>query len=178
MHHLVVLRLDLRHGHIPAVGRFLLQHLPDRGGHAAQRHEMMAHAARAVGVLVAVARLVALRLQDVDARHVGFQLVGDDRRPARADALTHLGPDAQQVDGAVIGDREDEARIFLDPALHAVAGILLVLRRRGRDARGEDEGAGGESEDERAAAEVAEFGSRGHGQPPCAARLMAARMRG
>ena len=45
--------------------------------------ERMADAARTVGVLVAVARFVALCLHDLDTLQVGFQFVGDDHRDRR-----------------------------------------------------------------------------------------------
>jgi len=66
-----------------------------RNGASARR---VAHAARAVGVLVAVVDLVAGRLPDPHALPIGFQLVGNHHRQAGAHALAHFL--------AVAGDRE------------------------------------------------------------------------
>ena len=179
----VVLGLDLGDRHAPAGGRFLLEHHAGRRGDAAKRLEMMAHAARAVGVLVAEARLVALRLQDLYATQIRFQLVGHHHGPAGADALAHLGADAQEIDRPVIGDGEEELRIVLHSAGHAVAAKFLLLRlsRRGKADR-EHEGSRSESEENRAARDVRDFCGVGHGHAlPYAlpeARLMASRMRG
>ena len=59
VHDLMVERLHFGDGNPPARGRGLLQHGPRGGAAAAHRLEEMAHAARAVGVLVAEARFVA-----------------------------------------------------------------------------------------------------------------------
>src|SRR5204863_8062485 len=93
-----------------------------------QRKEMMAHAARAVGVLVAEFRLVARRLQHLDASEVRAELVGDDRLEAGANALAHLGADGQQVDRAVVGVGEDVFRIVLHATRYALAAEFLFLR--------------------------------------------------
>ena len=90
VHDLVVLRLHLAHGHFPLVGRRRLEH--GAGGRAAPTHrvEEVPGAARAIGVLVAVALLVARRLDDLHALPVGLQLVGDDHRHPGPHALSHL----------------------------------------------------------------------------------------
>ena len=127
MHDLVVLRLDLAHGHLPALGGGLFEHRARGGTAAAHRLEEVSRAARAVGVLVAELLLVTGRLRDTDALPVGLELVGDDHRHARPDALAHLGPMADDRDGAVLGDRH-ERQWVVDPAVrHPVRAVLLGL---------------------------------------------------
>src|SRR5262249_49134618 len=53
MHDLVVLRFDLVHRHLPALGRGRLEHRARRGAAAAHRLEEVTGAARAIGVLIA-----------------------------------------------------------------------------------------------------------------------------
>ena len=128
VHHLAVLRLHFADRHLPARGGRGFQHLARRGAAAAHRHEEVARAARAVGVLVAVALLVAGRLHDAHARPVGFELVGDDHRHAGAHALAHLGAMADDADDAVLADRDEHQRV-VDPAVrHAVGAVLGRVR--------------------------------------------------
>jgi hypothetical protein len=168
-------------------GRFL-QHLARGGAHAAQGLEVMAHAARAVGVLVAELRLVALCLGHLHLGPVGLEFVGHHQRPAGAHALPHLGAVAQHRDGAVIGDGDEDLGILAQAMWHAVAGIFRrVFRARG-EAGAEDEAAGRDPGQERAAADIGdrcaqrldEHGIVFHCAPATlvAAALMAARMRG
>ncbi len=185
VHDLIVLRRQLRGRDLPAVGGLGFQHLPRGGADAAQRREMLAHAARAVGVLAAVAVLVAERLLDLHARPVGLELVGDDHGEAGAHALTHLGAIAQQRHRAVIGDGEEDARIVLEPARHGIAAIFLggLRMQRGRQSGREHERAGGEPEQHGAPADIGGLRESGwqdrvHGQTLPAARLIASRMRG
>ena len=70
--------------HAPARRGCGLEHAARGGTAAAHRHEEVARRARAVGVLVAVARLVARRLHDAHARPVALELLGDELREALA----------------------------------------------------------------------------------------------
>ena len=118
----------------PALGGGLLQHLPHRGAALAHRLDEVAHAARAVGVLVAVFLLVARRLHDAHARPVGLHLVGDDHRQAGAHAGAHLG--AVRDDGHdAVGSIDDEDVRVVDRAARHLAGAGGIggqRRRRGR----------------------------------------------
>ena len=67
MHDFVHLRLDLDDVHIPALGGSGLEHLACPGADLPHGLDEMAHAARAVRILVAVGLLVARRLDDADA---------------------------------------------------------------------------------------------------------------
>ncbi len=132
MHDLVVLRLDLGHRHLPLGRRRRLQH--GAGGRAAAAHriEEVARAARAVGVLVAVALLVPRRLDDLHALPVGLQLVGDDHRHPGPHALSHLGAVADDRHRAVVRDG-DEGEGVVDPAVgHAVRAVLRRVVGAGR----------------------------------------------
>ncbi len=182
MHDFVVLGLHLRDRHVPAGRRFGFQHLAGGGADAAQRHEMMAHRARTVGVLAAETLFVAGRLQHLEAREIAFQLVGYHHGEAGAHPLPHFGADAKQGHGAVLGDRQEDARIVLEAAGHGVAAIFLLFGGQGEGPAGQNQTAGGEAEQQRAAADVQRSvigrdGIHDH-TPPVAARLMAARMRG
>src|SRR5216117_2690173 len=64
MHHFVVPRFHLAHGHVPARRRRRFEHRARGRAAAPHGFEEMARAARAVGVLVAEALLVARRLRD------------------------------------------------------------------------------------------------------------------
>ena len=94
----------------------------------------MARAARAVGVLIAEALLVAWRLHDTHALPVGLELIGHDHRHAGAHALSHFGAMANDADDAVLTDRDKHQRV-VDPAMrHAVRAVLGRVggARRGR----------------------------------------------
>ena len=199
MHDLVVLRLDFGHGHAPAGGRRRFQH--GARGRAAAAHgvEEVPRAARAVGVLVAEALLVAGRLHHAHALPVGFELVGDDHRHARAHALPHLGPMAHDRHRAVLGDGHEHQRVVAPAIRHAVRAVLprrILGARGGRESRGEHEPAQrGHPLEKPAPAHVGQhqrslerglarrrghrIAPRVHAAPPCrlAVRLTAARMR-
>src|SRR6185369_8319055 len=104
MHDLVVPRLDLADGYLPALGGGRLEHGARRRATAAHGLEEVPGAPRAVGVLVAEPLLVTGRLGDAHALPVGFELVGHDHRHARPDTLPHLGAVADDRDRAVLGD--------------------------------------------------------------------------
>src|SRR5262249_45758404 len=134
---------------------------------------------RAVGVLVAEASLIARGLQDLETAKVGFELVSHHHADTGADALAHLGANAEQADRPVLGNGEEDPWIVLQAAGHAVAAELLLLcSGRGRKLDGKDEGSGRESEENRAAREIRDCSRAGHDQALPAARLMASRMRG
>ena len=180
VHDGVVRSLHFRDRHAPLLGGSLLEHRAGGGAGAAQGHEEVAQRARAVGILVAVARFVARRLRDADLRPVGIELVGDDHRDRGAHALSHLLPVAGHGDDAVGGDGDEDARVVAPALRHAVGAELLLLRAgpAGQPDR-EHERAGGDAAEERAPADVREHEAVvRHGRAPFAACLMAARMRG
>ncbi len=183
MQHLVVLRLHLRGRHVPARGGFSLQHLAGSGADAAQRHEMMAHRARAVGVLAAEALLVARRLQYLEQGKIGLQLIGHHHGEAGAHSLPHFGAVALHRHGAVLGNGHKDSRIVLEAAGHGLGAIFLLrLGGQGEGPAGQHQAAGGEAEQQGAAADIerradGSDGVHGHTPPP-AACLMAARIRG
>ncbi len=74
----------------PDMRRGGLEHLPRRGARLAHRLIELPHAARSVGVLIAVFR-VALGLDDLHAVPVGFELVGEHHRQSGLDSGAHLG---------------------------------------------------------------------------------------
>ena len=117
LHHVMRLRAAERDIDAPLGGGSRLQHLPHRGAAFAHGLNEMAHAARAVGVLVAVARLIARRLHELHARPVRLHLVGDHQGQARSDAGAHLGAMRDDGDRAVGRDRDVDVRIVG----HAVA---------------------------------------------------------
>ena len=132
MDDLVVLGLHGRRIDAPTRRRRLLQHLPHGGAALAHRLQEVADAARSVGVLVAVSRFVARRLQDFDARPVGLHLVGHDHRQAGARPRTHLGAvgDDRHLPRRI--DRHEHMRI-IDRAI-AASRLAPVAYRQKRGA--------------------------------------------
>ena len=125
--HLVQLRPALRQRHLPLGRRRLLKH--GSRSRAATPHGLvpMAHAARAIGVLVAITRLVTRRLPDLDQGPVGFQFVGHHHAQAGTHALAHFRAVAGDRYAAVGIDADIDLGI-VDPAVgHAVGAELLVL---------------------------------------------------
>ena len=94
----------------------------------AHRLDVVAHAARAVGVLVAVLRLIARRLDDLHARPVGLHLVGDHHRQAGPRAGAHLGAVGDDRDRAVGGDRDEDMRVGDDAVRHVEAAVRFRSR--------------------------------------------------
>src|SRR5262249_4545138 len=121
---LVVLRLYLAHGHAPLGGGGRLQHGARGSAAAAHGPEEVPGAARAVGVLVAVARLVARGLHHAHALPVRLQLVRHDHGHARAHALPHLGAVAHDGHGAVVADGHEDERIVHPAVGHTVRAVL------------------------------------------------------
>ena len=158
--------------HAPLRRRRLLQHGARGRARPAHRHEPMTQAARAVGVLVAEAFLVAPRLRDADPRPIGLELVGHHHGDRGAHALPHLGTVAGHGDGAVLADRDEDGGIVAPAVRHAVCAELLLLGRHcRRQADGEDEHAG--AGEEGAAADIGEAARRvedmlGHRRAPLA----------
>jgi hypothetical protein len=169
VHHLVVERLHFRHGNLPLRSRGLLQHGACRGATAAHRLVEVAHAARAVGVLVAVARFVALRLAHAHAFPIGFELVGDHHRQAGAHALSHLLAVAGDRHRAVFSDGDEGQRVVHPAVRHRIGAVF----RRAASARAR---VAAHDEDQAGCAHRAEKGS------PADVNhfhfLIAARMRG
>ena len=119
VHHLVQLRLHLADIDLPLGGGRRLQHQPRRGAAVAHRLDPVAHAARAVGVLVAVGTLVTRRLHHAHACPVGLQLVGEDHRKRGAcRAVAHLGAGRDDAHRAVAGDRDEHLGVVDDAVGH------------------------------------------------------------
>ena len=82
------------------------------------------------------------------ARPVGLELVGDDHRHAGAHALAHLGAVADDGDGAVRRDGDEDLRIVAPAVRHAVGAVLLGSAaprpRRARAAHASTKAAGGD----------------------------------
>ena len=174
VHDLVVPRdaLAARDAPLPRGRRH--QHRPRRGAGVPERLVEIADRPRAVGVLIAVAR-VANALLDGHAAPVGVELVGGHLRQRRPDAGAHLGAMGDDEDRAVGTDAEIHARIQRRRLGLGPERRLLREQGRGQDFRGEHEGAGsGDAVQELAAADVFDAA---HDRPPFAAVLMAARIR-
>src|SRR5262249_56834501 len=86
--------------------------------------EEVPRAARAVGILVAVALLITRRLHHAHALPVGLELVGHDHGHARAHALPHLGAVAHDGHGAILADGHENERIVHPAVGHAVSAVL------------------------------------------------------
>ena len=132
-------------------------------GRAGEAHHVVEvlDAVRAVGVLVAVAR-VGVALDDRDPREVGAELVGQHERQRRADALSHLGARAD--------DRNDSVRADLDEVRRLELRREAVLRLDRRcDAHSQHQPADrpAERHDEEAPAdlELGDCGRRRHRAP-------------
>jgi hypothetical protein len=164
VNHLVVLRLDFANRDTPPLRRDGFQHMPHCRAAFAHRLDKMAHAARAVGVLVAVFLLVARRLHDLYARPVGLELVGDYHRQAGARAGAHLGAVRDDRHKTARIDRDEYTRVADDAARHlGGTGGVGGEDGAGRDEfGGDDEPAGGEqSLQEAAAAHILDGGMDG-----------------
>ena len=137
---LVVLRPAVRIGHAPGQRRRMLQHLPCCSAACAHGLDEVADAARSVRVLVAVLLLVAGRLDDLDARPIGFHFVRDHHGQAGARARSHFGAMGHDRDSPVRGDGDEHVRIIDRPARHAVrAGLVCVDRAAVRQCRARQE---------------------------------------
>jgi hypothetical protein len=185
VHDLVEPRLDLRDGNAPAPGGGGLKDVARPGADLPHRLDEVAHAAGAVGVLVAVGLLVARRLHDLHPRPVGLKLVGDDQRQGGAGgAGAHLGAVRDDVDGTVLLDRHEDMRVGHDAMGHgAGAGRIRMRGANGRQLSGEDEGRGtGGALEQAAAADVGDghvllIALTGHVHAPREAARTAAWMR-
>ncbi|SST12513.1 Uncharacterised protein [Acinetobacter baumannii] len=131
MQHLVLFGAALAQRDLPLVGRGLFEHLSRRRTAAAHGFEPMAHAARAIGVLVAVARFVAGRLDHLDPAPVGLQLVGHHHRQAGAHALSHFRAVADDADRAVPVDAHVDLRVVYPAVGHGVGAEGLLLGGQG-----------------------------------------------
>ena len=174
VHDLVVPRDALAARHAPLPGGRRQQHRPRRGAGVAERLVEVADRPRAVGILIAVAR-IADALLDGHAAPVGVELVGGHLWQRRPDASAHLGAMGDDEDRAVGTDAEIHARIQQRRLGLGPERRLLREQGRGQDFRGKHEGAGsGDAVQELAAADVFDAA---HDRPPFAAALMAARIR-
>ncbi len=174
MHDLMQADLHFAGIDAPTLGGRLLQHLARAGADLAHRLDEVTHAARAVGVLVAVGFLVARRLDDAHLGPVGVELVGDDHRQRGARrAVPHLGAMRHDGDDAVLVDGDEDVRIG-DHAMRHLLGAGGIGHRGTdrRELRGENEHAGaGDALEHVAAADVGDsdvllIALIGHVTPP------------
>jgi hypothetical protein len=103
----------------------------------------VAHAARAVGVLVAETHFIARRLHHAHLRPVDLEFFRDDHRQAGAYALTHFRAVAYDANNAVLADG-DECQRAVDRAMwHGVGaeGGKLVGPGNARRSGGEHQAA-------------------------------------
>ncbi len=144
MHDFMEARHDLVGIDAPAFGGGDFQHLARAGADLAHRLDEMAHAARSIGILIAVGLFVAGRLDDTDPRPVGIHFVGDDHGERRArGAVAHLGTVRHDGDGAVLGDGHEDVRIGHHAMRHLLgAGGIGHGGADRRELRGEHEHAG------------------------------------
>ena len=154
VHDFVEARLDLVGVDAPALGSGGLEHLACPGTHLPHGLDEVAHAARAVGILVAVGLLVARRLDHAHARPIGIKLVGDDHRQAGArGAVTHFSPMRNNGDDTVLVDRNEDVRVGHHAMRHLVgAGSIGHGGANRWKLRSEDEHAGASHALEQAAA--------------------------
>mmetsp|Transcript_15247 Transcript_15247/g.42032 ORF Transcript_15247/g.42032 Transcript_15247/m.42032 type:complete len:605 (-) Transcript_15247:1321-3135(-) len=178
--------LHLGDRHTPLLRRGECEHLPRCGAAAAHRHEPVPHAARAVGVLVAVFLFIARRLHDLDLGPVGLQFVGQHPGQAGAHTLAHLRSVHDDADRAVRRNRHEGARAVLQAMGHGVATELGGFVRAGDAGQADAEHQAGQRQrtQQRTAAQAGIarqcLGEEGvHAAPPSrpAAVLIALRMR-
>ncbi len=140
---LVIDRLHFADRHAPAFRRGGLEHRAGRSADLAHRHQIVARAARPVGILVAELGLVAMRLLHLNPRPVGLHLFGNDHRQAGAHARSHFGAVCDDGDGAIRRDRDEHARVHHGAVRHiARAGLVRGEGRARHYGCGEDEAAG------------------------------------
>ena len=120
--------LDLAGGHAPLLGRRSNQHRARRGACLAKLIEGICNRAGATGALhgaeeqIVVERRIRRRERGPHLRPVGIELIGDDRREARGDALALVEMFDHHRDGVVRRD-------FYERVRHR-----RVLKSRGRRA--------------------------------------------
>ncbi|MNO87264.1 hypothetical protein D3C76_786830 [compost metagenome] len=141
------LRMTLADRHFPLVGSGLLQHGPRGGPTAAHRLVPVAHAARTVGILIAVTHLVARRLLHLDPRPIGFQFIGHHSPQTRPDPLAHFRTVTDHRHRAISGNAYVDFGV-VDPAVGHAVGTELFLRLFGKrvlpaPARGDHQRTGG-----------------------------------
>jgi hypothetical protein len=107
-----------------SLGRGRFQHHAGGGANLAHWHEEMPGRTGAVGVLIAVFRLVPGRLCDLDPRPIRLHFVGDDQRHPGSHALPHFGAVANDGDGSV-GRNGDESQGVVDRAVRHAVGAPL-----------------------------------------------------
>ena len=127
----VLLGADFPGRHPPLRGGRRFQHLPRRRAHPAHRRKEVAHAARTVGILVAVTRFVAGGLPDADLPPIGFQFVGHHHRQAGADALPHFRAVANDGHHAVHRYRHEHQWVVHPAVRHGVGAVGIFFRGGG-----------------------------------------------
>jgi len=145
MDDLVIARRDLCQRYAPLRRRGLLEHRPRRRSAATHRLEKVTHTARAIGVLVAEACFIALRLPHEHAAEVGLELIGDHHRQAGTHALPHLLAMAGYRHSAIGGDRDKHQRVIHPTVRHPVRAVLRLIAGKSepRKADREDQADGG-----------------------------------
>ena len=114
-------------------------------GRAALAHRLneVPHAARAVGVLVAVSRLIARSGDDFHTGPVGFHFVGNDHWQAGGNTGAHFSAMRHNRDVAILVYGDEDFRIVDGLVRHAIAAGTVRLegfaRRRGRDVNCQNE---------------------------------------
>ena len=112
------------HGYAPLLGGGRFQHASGRGAHPPHRHEEMAHAPRAIGILIAVPGLVTGGLDDPDARPIGAEFIGHHHRQAGADTLAHLGAVTDDGNLAAVRDRYEYQRLIHPAMGHGIGPVF------------------------------------------------------
>ncbi len=167
-------------------GAFRCRHAPLRGGggdeHGASRCACVSERIkeipdrfRSVGVLVAVLH-VADGLLHLHARPIGVQLVGGNQRERGPDAGAHFGAMRDDEDGAVGLDAQVDAGVHRR-GFSARPETCRALREQlhRRDAGHQHKRSGGKHPAQKVTPGDVFEGA--HARPPCAAALIAARMR-
>ncbi|MCY1394456.1 hypothetical protein D9M71_93760 [compost metagenome] len=126
MDNLVQLRAAFALGHLPPLRGGLFEHPPR--GRATPPHGVvpMAHAARTVGVLIAVAHLIGGRLPDLDPRPIGIEFIRYHHGQAGAHTLAHFRTVAHHGDAAVGIDTQVHTGV-VDPAVRHAVGTKQLL---------------------------------------------------
>ncbi len=122
---LMQLRTALAQRDFPLVGSRLFQHRTHTRAATPHRFEPVAHAARAIGVLVAVTHFVARRLLDPHMGPIGVQLIGHHQAQTGTHALAHFRTVANHRHGTVGGDADVDLGVIDQPMGHGSAAIFL-----------------------------------------------------
>ena len=138
MRHPRIGRSNLGRRHVPLLRCRRDQHLANRRGHLPQRIPVGRRRRASACVLPAVLRLIEVGLLDADARPRHAELVGEDHRQRRLDALTDLG--------ILRDDRDDVVGRDLDEGVRnkRLPGSLRDDSRNRIEVRGDEHAATGQ----------------------------------